>query len=75
AVVTASFEVKTQGAYEFRLTSDDGAILFVDGRPVVRHDGLHAATARTGSVNLKAGVRAIKVLMFEAQGEQALKLR
>lgn len=74
AVATASLEVKADGLHEFRLTSDDGSVLFIDNHPVVNHDGRHAATSRTGSVTLKQGRVSLKVLMFEGEGEQVLRV-
>jgi hypothetical protein len=46
------------GEYGFRLISDDGSMLWIDGALVVDHDGLHGATPKEGSIKLAAGEHA-----------------
>ncbi|MCA9291240.1 MAG: hypothetical protein KDA25_08925, partial [Phycisphaerales bacterium] len=43
--------VDAPGRYEFRLTTDDGSRLMIDGAEIIDHDGLHAATAKTGAAD------------------------
>ena len=38
------------GVYEFKLISDDGSELWIAGKQVIDHGGLHSATAKTGRV-------------------------
>ena len=69
------FEVKTDASYTFRLISDDGAILYIDGVKVVDNDGLHTATPATGSQTLKGGVHTLRLDYFQgARGPVALSL-
>lgn len=49
----------------FRLESDDGSRLVVDGRVVVDNWGVHGERAREGSINLRAGVRHLRVEYFD----------
>ncbi|MCF2434764.1 PA14 domain-containing protein [Streptomyces thinghirensis] len=53
--VIANIEVPEDGAYTFRLTSDDGSRLTIDDRTVIDHDGLHAAGPKDGTTTLTAG--------------------
>jgi hypothetical protein len=62
------------GMYVFGLTSDDGAVLRVGGEVVVDHDGLHAATTRTGHAALRAGLHPFELRFFEKGGLEALEL-
>lgn len=47
--------IPVSGNYKFRLLSDDGANLYIDGRKVVDNDGTHSPRSVDGSVNLTAG--------------------
>src|SRR5687768_8863215 len=66
--------IPADGAYAFRLTSDDGSRLYIDDALVVDHDGLHGATSKDGTVTLTAGYHALRVEYFEAGGGQQLTL-
>ena len=70
----ANLTVPTAGTYEFRLRSDDGSELLIDDALVIDHDGLHGAEDKDGSVELTAGVHALRVNFFEAGGDQELHL-
>ncbi|MCT2584376.1 family 16 glycoside hydrolase [Actinophytocola gossypii] len=72
--VTGNLDVENAGTYEFRLTSDDGSRLRIDGSVVVDHDGLHAPTPATGSVELTAGYHALRIDHFDAQYDNVLRL-
>ncbi|MEU8611034.1 family 16 glycoside hydrolase [Actinoplanes sp. NPDC048791] len=70
----ANLTVPADGAYTFRLTSDDGSKLWVGDTLVVDHDGLHGAEPKDGAVNLTAGVHPVRVEHFERNGGQQLTL-
>ncbi|WP_198010180.1 family 16 glycoside hydrolase [Saccharomonospora halophila] len=72
--VTANIDIPTEGAYTFRLTSDDGSRLHIDDELVIDHDGLHGAEPRDGTVTLDAGHHTLRVEHFEAGGGQRLTL-
>jgi len=63
------------GAYTFRLISDDGSVLWIDGDEVINHDGVHPPTAKDATVQLAAGEHALRIEMFEQAGGQELRLR
>ena len=68
-------KIETDGEYEFRLNSDDGSTLRLDGIEVVDDDGLHGAKDfATGKRTLKAGIHDIRLDMFDAGKDQVLKL-
>lgn len=75
SIVTASLTIETQGAYTFRLISDDGSKLHIDNNLVVDHGGLHGNTSKDGIATLTAGVHDLRVDYFEAGDGQELKLQ
>ncbi len=50
-----SFAVKDAGKYGFRLASDDGSKLTIDGKLVIDNDGEHPPKTKTTTVELTAG--------------------
>lgn len=63
------FVAPVAGTYTFQITSDDGGWLWVDGKLVVSHPGLHdASTPVTGTVELAAGRHTLAFKMFERNG-------
>ena len=74
AVATGRLTVPTSGEYTFRLTSDDGSLLFIDDKEVIDNDGLHASEAEEGTIQLDAGAHSIEVRHFENGGEASLEL-
>nr|WP_274387836.1 family 16 glycoside hydrolase [Salsipaludibacter albus] len=71
----ADLVVPTDGEYTFRLTSDDGSRLSLDGEVVVDHDGLHGIDPPAeGSVALTAGTHELFLEHFEAGGGQQVTL-
>lgn len=75
ATVTGYLLVDEGGEYGFRLTSDDGSMLLIDGERVIWNRGLHPATALDGVASLSPGLHALKILFFENEGEEHLSLR
>ncbi len=61
----ARFTVLDDGKYRFRLRSDDGSILRIDGREVIDNDGAHPAKTRNGSIRLSRGEHEIEVDYFQ----------
>jgi hypothetical protein len=53
---SGKFWIEIPGLYRFRLVSDDGAMLYVDGQLIADNDGVHSTTVRLGSIRL-AGAR------------------
>lgn len=60
-----TIEVPAGGAREFKLFSDDGSVLYIDGQKVIDHDGLHVASAKTAQVQLSPGKHKIVVDYFQ----------
>ncbi len=62
---TGFIRVPADGIYKFYLTSDDGSLLYIDGKKIIDNDGTHGAREKTGLVPLAAGLHAFKVEYFQ----------
>jgi hypothetical protein len=62
---TGQFEVEQSGIYQFRLASDDGSILQIDGETVIDHDGQHGPVVKRGEAELKAGTHQLRLRYFQ----------
>ncbi len=67
-------EVKKAGEYVFRVASDDGSRLKVDGKVVVDNDGIHPVKPVDGKVRLEPGEHEVTVDYFEKGGEEELSV-
>jgi len=71
----APLVVDAEADYTFRLVSDDGAILQIDGTTIVDNDGARdSAKEKSGPVHLVKGTHVITVDYFQATGPVALQL-
>lgn len=61
--------------FVFRLMSDDGSRLLIDGQEIINHDGLHGADAKDGEVALAEGYHPFRLEYFENAGGQAIILK
>jgi hypothetical protein len=69
-----AFVVEQPGMYTFRLTSDDGSQLYIDGAIVIDNDGYHQTHIKEGAMHLDAGPHAIGVPYWQGPGPLALVL-
>jgi cytochrome c553 len=73
-VFTGFWETQADGKYRFKLTSDDGSRLIIDGETVVDNDGIHGMTSVEKEALITAGVHEIRVEFFENQGGEDLRV-
>jgi alpha-mannosidase len=66
--------VPQDGAYELRLTSDDGSALWMGDVQLIDNDGLHGNLEKRATIALKAGMHPIRVEYFQRGGDRALEL-
>jgi hypothetical protein len=52
---TGRFTVRESGQYDFRLVSDDGSMLYIDGYTIIDNDGTHPPSSRLGNMRLLQG--------------------
>ncbi len=74
ARVTGNIHVTEDGLYDFRITSDDGSRLNVNGEEIIENDRRQPPTAADGSVELTAGAHALRVDYFQGAFDKALRL-
>ena len=73
--VDAFLKIESKDNYHFRLMSDDGSRLWIDGRMVIDNDGLHGPAPKDAKVLLDAGTHTLKLRHFEAGGGEQLTLQ
>ncbi len=73
-VFTGKLKIKKADDYTFRLNSNDGSRLYIDGKLVIDHDGLHGAEEKGGKIFLETGLHPIRVEFFQAGGGIFLQL-
>ena len=71
-IFTGYIDIPEDGIWSFSLTSDDGAILEMDGKLVVNNDGSHSAITTMGRIPLRKGLHAYKLVYLEDYEGQAL---
>ncbi len=68
ADIKGVLNVAADGTYTFKLDSDDGSLLYIDGTVVVDNGGAHAPEVASGSTLLTAGSHKFEVQFFEDFG-------
>jgi hypothetical protein len=69
------FKVRAGGYYTFRLVSDDGAVLYVDGNQVIDNDGLHGEREAKMALPLTKGEHEFRLMYYQGPGSSlALQL-
>jgi hypothetical protein len=64
---TGRFWISKPGEYNFTLTSDDGANLYIDDNLVIDNDGEHPPATKTAMVDLKGGIHSMRVPYFQGR--------
>eukprot|EP00808_Paulinella_micropora_P005455 g18797.t1 len=61
--------VEVPGIYEFFLGSDDGSLLYLDGKLIIDNDGGHAFIESSGKAKLTKGLHQIEVKYMDLLGD------
>jgi hypothetical protein len=72
--VVGYLDIQKAGTYTLRLTSDDGAKLWIDGRLIVDHDGTHGPTPKDNRTFLGPGSHSLRIGHFNGSGDAQLTL-
>lgn len=73
--VVGVLKIDQAGTYTLRLISDDGALLWLDGRQRIDHDGPHGATPKDVKLELTAGEHALRIAHYNGHGDAQLTLQ
>ena len=73
-VFKGDLDIEKAGEYTFKLGSDDGSLLTVNGEKIVDNDGSHAMKYKEGSIELQPGVATVRVDYFQGPGDMKLSL-
>jgi hypothetical protein len=60
--------------YDFYINSDDGSMLYLDDQLIVNNDGNHGMLEKGDKAYLEAGFHKIKLLYFDAGGDNGLNV-
>ena len=60
--------------YEFKLSSDDGAVLTIDGEVVVDNDGSHSLSHKVGAIRLAKGFHEFELRYFDDSAGEELSI-
>ncbi len=75
STVTGWLNITRDDAYVFRLTSDDGSRLMIDGKVCIDHDGLHGSTSKVSEpIELTTGLHELYIAHFDNGGSRSLRL-
>jgi VCBS repeat-containing protein len=76
AIIKLSGQVSLNaGTYSFKVTSDDGFILRIDGQDVVKFDGNRGAAATTATYTIPtSGAHQIEIIYWDQGGSAVLKV-
>ena len=61
-------KIDKDGSYTFHVHSDDGSLLWIDGKVVVNNDGVHPPQSKSGKTKLTKGMHKLTVGVFNAGG-------
>jgi hypothetical protein len=65
-------QIPSDGEWTFKVGSDDGSLLFINGQLVAENDGGHSFRWRSGTVELEAGLHRFEVRYIERYGDAGL---
>lgn len=67
--------IKEKGEYTFSVASDDGTILYIDGKEIINNDGAHAKITKTKTVTLTSGWHRFELGYFDNINEEILEVK
>lgn len=61
--------------YDFRLVSDDGSRLLIDGNILIDNEGMHSSEAKDGEITLSKGKHDVAIDYYQGGGGASLSLQ
>ena len=69
-----TLDAPKDGQYNFILASKDGSQLWIDGKEVIKNDGIHPTLVKQQKVKLTKGEHQVKVHYFQSEGATRLSM-
>ena len=73
-IFSSNLEITEEGEYNFSTVSNDGSLLFINGKKIVDNDGEHAAREMDGKIYLTKGKHPIMVQYFQTGGSTSFSV-
>ena len=77
ALYTGGIHITSSGSYTFGLNSDDGSMIFIDGKTVVNDNAFQGESGsppqQTGAITLSAGYHQIAIGYYQGNGPYGLQ--
>ena len=73
ADITGRLRVTMPGKTQFTVESDDGAVLYIDGQPVVNNGGIHQPLKKSGEIDLPVGDHSLLIRYQQNGGGAVLR--
>ena len=67
-------QIDEPGEYTFTAISDDGALVVIGDREIVRNDGVYGIEEVSGKIALQPGKYPLKISYFQKSGERSLEI-
>ena len=64
-VFTGWLDAPVEGLYQVRITTDDGTVFLLDGKPLLSLDGSHSPETANCFIKLEKGFHALELRYFE----------
>jgi hypothetical protein len=71
---TGWVSIPSGGQWSFKTRSDDGSMLYIDGKVVVDNDGLHGMKTKAGKTTLSKGWHKLVITFYENNGGAGLQV-
>ena len=67
-------KVENEGIHMLQVTTDDGAVVLIDGKEIFNRDGSHSTLRGWAAVNLEKGLHRVTVRYFDDSEDQTLDI-
>ncbi|MBR11360.1 MAG: glycosyl hydrolase [Rickettsiales bacterium] len=74
-IVKGSINIPKTASYSFRVWSDDGSKVYVDGDEIIDNGGLHGTRARDGELYLKEGKHDLEIHYWQASADGVISFQ
>ena len=73
-IYTGMIAIPDKAIYKFKLSSDDGSVLYIDDKEIIKNDGTHSVQDKIKIVGFDKGLHNFKLLYFDDYYGNELKV-